>query len=173
MLNNDQKYQELNKIDKLNQKEVATPQPTDGIAGDEEDEIILKNLSSKYWKKTLKLQIKALKLLMTTGYDKFIVLSSIVHIISVIVYILTGPGYFELQGDSKAYSSIVLNSTQILMMLIQIFDNVNQAIAYKCDCLRQPNQLLWNLMVLAIISVCILDILSTKMTNWEEMEKLQ
>ena len=100
VVKNNQKYQELNNNGKLNQKDCSTPQPTDGIAGDDEDEIIMKSLSSKYWKKTMKLQIRALKLLMTTEYDKFMVLSSIVHIVSVIVYILTGPEYFKLQGSS-------------------------------------------------------------------------
>lgn len=116
ILNNDQKYQMMKRGG--NNKDSTTPQATDGIANEDEDDIVVKNHISKNWKRTVKLQIKALKLLMMTEYDKFMVLSSTVFIVSVIVYVLTGPEFFDLQGDNWQYSSMVLNCTQIAMMLV-------------------------------------------------------
>jgi hypothetical protein len=46
--------------------------------------------------KGIKLQIKALQMLMTKEYDKIIILTSIVFITTVIIYVLIGPGYFNL-----------------------------------------------------------------------------
>ena len=97
-------------------------------------------------------------MLMTKEYDKVIILTSITFVTSVIIYVLLGPDYFNLKGDSWETASIVVNSVQILLLFIQIFDNLTQAIAYKCDCIRRPLEIIWNILILAFIALSIMDI---------------
>lgn len=75
-------------------------------------------------------------MLMTKEYDKVLILTSIMFILSVMIYVLLGPDYFNLQGESWKAASVVVNSFQILLLVGHIFDNLTQAVAYKCDCIR-------------------------------------
>jgi len=55
-------------------------------------------------------------------------------------------------------ASTVINATQIFLLLVQIFDNLTQAVAYKCDCIRQPLHVFWNILILAFIAISFLEI---------------
>lgn len=84
---------------------------------DDTEEYEVKNALNQNWK-GVKLQIRALKLLLTMEYDKVFILSSILFISTVIIYVLIGPDYFNLQGRSFEMAQMVINSTQIFLLLV-------------------------------------------------------
>ena len=49
-------------------------------------------------------------MLMTKKYDKIIILNSIIYILVVFIYVLVGPEFFDLQGDSWDAAQRVINS---------------------------------------------------------------
>ena len=71
--------------------------PSEGAIDD--DELDLKKKGNKY-EKRVEIQIKALKWLMTKEYDKVMILNSIVYILVVFMYVIIGPEFFDLKGDS-------------------------------------------------------------------------
>lgn len=100
-------------------------------------------------------------MLMTKEYDKIMILNSIVYISAVCIYVLIGPEFFDLKEESWDAAQIVINSTQILLLLIFLFDNVTQAAAYSLDCIRQPIEIIWNILILAFIALSFLEIFVT------------
>ena len=96
---------------------------------------------------------------MTKTYDKIMILNSIVYICAVIIYVLIGPDFFELKNESWDAAQKVVNSIQLVLLFIFLFDNLTQAIAYKLDCIKQPLEILWNILILALIAISFLEIL--------------
>ena len=125
---------------------------------DEDDDIGAKSPTKRYEKK-VEIQIKLLKTLMTKTYDKIMILNSIVYICAVIIYVLIGPDFFELKNESWDAAQKVVNSIQLVLLFIFLFDNLTQAIAYKLDCIKQPLEILWNILILALIAISFLEIL--------------
>lgn len=64
------------------------------------------------------------------------ILASIIFIMAVVIYVLIGPDYINLKDESWDLASLVVNSTIILLLFIYIIDNMIQAVAYKCDCIK-------------------------------------
>lgn len=64
------------------------------------------------------------------------ILASIIFIMAVVIYVLIGPDYINLEDESWDLASLVVNSTIILLLFIYIIDNMIQAVAYKCDCIK-------------------------------------
>ena len=102
---------------------------------DEDDDFTDKSPTKRYEKK-VEIQIKLLKTLMTKTYDKIMILNSIVYICAVIIYVLIGPEFLALKDDSWDASQKVVNSVQLVLLFVYLFDNVTQAIAYKLDCIK-------------------------------------
>ena len=132
--------------------------PSDGVI--DEDDLDMKKKKSKY-EKRVEIQIKSLKMLMTKEYDKVMILNSIIYISAVCIYVLIGPEFFNLKDESWDAAQIVINSTQILLLLVFLFDNITQAIAYRLDCIRQPIEIIWNIIILAFIALSFLQIFVT------------
>lgn len=67
---------------------------SDGLIDDEDIEV--RKTIDKNWK-GVKIQIKALKLLLAKEYDRFMILASIIFIMTVVMYVLIGPDYINLE----------------------------------------------------------------------------
>lgn len=135
---NGEEISDANKQKKDSKYEIVKKQNGQHLASDgmiDDEELELKDEAERNWK-SVQLQIKALQMLMTKEYDKVLILTSIMFILSVMIYVLLGPDYFNLQGESWKAASVVVNSFQILLLVGHIFDNLTQAVAYKCDCIR-------------------------------------
>ena len=106
---------------------------SDGLIDDDDFEVRKK--IDRNWK-GVKFQIKALKLLLTKEYDRFMILASLIFMMSVVFYVLIGPDYMNLKEESWDLASLVVNATMILLLFFYIVDNLIQAVAYKCDCVK-------------------------------------
>ena len=97
------------------------------------------------------------------------ILASLIFIMSVVFYVLIGPDYINLKDESWKLASLVVNATMILLLFFYVVDNSIQAVAYKCECVKQPISIIWNILILALIALSFLEIF----VQHEEGEKIK
>lgn len=99
---------------------------------------------------------------MTRKYDKILILNSIIYILAVFIYVLLGQDFFNLQDQNWVSAQRIVNSAQLVLLLVYFFDNICQSIAYRLDCIRQPIEIVWNIIIVAFIALSFLEIFVTE-----------